>query len=496
MISKVNKRGASVLALGLAGALALPSIAAADNINDNIEDNSTGVSIAAGGSGTASIKVVSTNGDVERGCNIDAGETFTLAFVAPAGVSVPNLTITECDEFYPVTISTTSAAVSGTITATIATNTTGAGEYNNNVAIPVTITGGSTGGSTGGGTPTPPAPPDGDLDGIPDSSDNCVSVANADQADADSDGVGNACDSNSYSPAVGTQAGAANGNEGSVGNPSTSGSFTDQDGNSSLTITKVSGAGDVADNGDGTFTWSHTTTDDASGTVTVKASDGAANHTDATQTFTWSAANVAPVVQAVTVTRNGACAVTLGATFTDAGSADTHTTSVVWDDNSSTALSRTFTSAGSYDATVTVTDDDGGADSEGVTGVRAYNTPSAIMEPINTTGTRSSFKQGSTIPVKITVKGCDGSPVTNLTPVVELVQGDAIADIPVNEPSVAEVATNGKTMRWSTDKYIYNISTKLSQHTSAVLSGTYTVAVTDPSFERSVNAKATFDVRK
>src|SRR4051812_18717929 len=39
------------------------------------------------------------------------------------------------------------------------------------------------------------APPDGDGDGVPDSTDNCPSVANGDQTDSDSDGAGNACDS-------------------------------------------------------------------------------------------------------------------------------------------------------------------------------------------------------------------------------------------------------------------------------------------------------------
>ncbi len=36
--------------------------------------------------------------------------------------------------------------------------------------------------------------PDADLDGVPDSEDNCPSVANPDQADNDADGLGNACD--------------------------------------------------------------------------------------------------------------------------------------------------------------------------------------------------------------------------------------------------------------------------------------------------------------
>jgi uncharacterized repeat protein (TIGR01451 family) len=37
-------------------------------------------------------------------------------------------------------------------------------------------------------------PPDGDGDGIPDSSDNCPAVSNPDQTDTDGDGIGDACD--------------------------------------------------------------------------------------------------------------------------------------------------------------------------------------------------------------------------------------------------------------------------------------------------------------
>jgi hypothetical protein len=36
--------------------------------------------------------------------------------------------------------------------------------------------------------------PDSDGDGIPDDTDNCVNVANADQCDTDGDGFGNMCD--------------------------------------------------------------------------------------------------------------------------------------------------------------------------------------------------------------------------------------------------------------------------------------------------------------
>lgn len=55
---------------------------------------------------------------------------------------------------------------------------------------------------------------DTDGDGVPDASDNCPAVANADQANADGDSLGDACDTNSYAPAVGTAAVDANGDEG------------------------------------------------------------------------------------------------------------------------------------------------------------------------------------------------------------------------------------------------------------------------------------------
>ena len=42
--------------------------------------------------------------------------------------------------------------------------------------------------------PASAAPGDADGDGVPDASDNCTLVANADQFDADNDGYGNACD--------------------------------------------------------------------------------------------------------------------------------------------------------------------------------------------------------------------------------------------------------------------------------------------------------------
>ncbi len=131
---------------------------------------------------------------------------------------------------------------------------------------------------------------DGDGDGVADDVDNCPSVANADQADADADGVGDLCDRNAFAPGV-HHAADPNPATGPEGSPLfVDGSFSDGDGTAPA-LSKVSGRGDLADNGDGTWSWSLTPADDGGGNVQVKADDGA--HT-ATDSFAWSAFNVAP----------------------------------------------------------------------------------------------------------------------------------------------------------------------------------------------------------
>jgi hypothetical protein len=83
--------------------------------------------------------------------------------------------------------------------------------------------------------PNPPADggggADADGDGVADGTDNCVDAANADQADADADALGDACDGNSYAPAVHGDAADTLVVEGAT--LTTSGSFSDQDGSES-----------------------------------------------------------------------------------------------------------------------------------------------------------------------------------------------------------------------------------------------------------------------
>ena len=157
------------------------------------------------------------------------------------------------------------------------------------------------------------------------------------------------------------------------GTLSASGRFDDPDGGL-LTVTADNTVGTFAATGGGGWMWTYPTTDNViEHTINVTAEDG--HGASATDSFDFSAANVPPDMGPITGAPVGpipvGTTVTLAAAFTDPGTADTHEATWSWGDGSGPVTSPASSSilydtAGVYSATVTVTvtDDDGGSDTE------------------------------------------------------------------------------------------------------------------------------------
>ncbi|MCX9081301.1 MAG: PKD domain-containing protein [Candidatus Methanoperedens sp.] len=172
---------------------------------------------------------------------------------------------------------------------------------------------------------------------------------------------------------------------------------------------------------------------DGNATITVglQVSDG--NGGVSTDTATVTVINVAPTVGPITAPINptsAGTAVAASATFTDPGTADTHTTLWNWGDGTtsqgtvtetSAKGSHIYTTAGIYTVTLTVTDDDGGAGSATymyvviydpnagfVTGGGWINSPvGAYMAYPNLTGhaninINSKYQKGAQVPIGVT----------------------------------------------------------------------------------------------
>jgi PKD domain/Thrombospondin type 3 repeat len=504
----------TAVALGAALCLSTAGLAAADTV-DLTNRHSNSVHVPVGSSESVDIQLLEDigSGDPVRGCNATAASPVSVTFRAedPWAVVTPaSIELVDCTSTVPISIAvlpgTTAhnTKVWGLPTGGLLQQSVllkGKGQQPDEVVLVDSLTTlkfitvhaiGARGSDTDG-------------DGVPDEIDNCPTVGNLGQGDSDGDGLGDACDPNALAPTVTSQAADARGVEGST--LTTSGAFADADPGAVLTVTADNAAGTFTDLGAGAFSWSLPTTDDvAPATVTVSVFDG--EHTT-TQAFGYSASNADPVITTPSSTMVAACAVDLGVTFGDVGTGDTHTTTWAWNDGVTSTVtspsgspthtvssSRTFTAGGTYTGTVTVIDDDGGADSELLAAVTAKNTPSGILAPINTVGDRSMFKIGSTVPVKIRVTDCGGLPVTTLQPTVDVdKRGPSLTVPPVNEAFATEVPTNGKRMRWADDKYLYNLSTRLSQFTGQPMTaGAYRVSVSDPTFWKPVSA--VFDLRK
>jgi len=427
-------------------------------------------------------------------------------------------------------------------------------------------------------------PSDVDRDGVPDERDNCPTVANADQADADHDGVGDLCDYNAFAPAVSHHAdpNPVTGPEGSeIG---VDGAFHDGDGTTDF-IWQTSGPGGTFDDGANGWSWSYTPTDQGSGTVDVTTTDTEHTTTDsfdwhvlnvpptadisnsgpldeggtatlsltnpfdpssddtaagfryafscdgsalpdtyaaadpsnsATCTFrddgsfpvagrifdkddgyteyttTVDVHNVAPTITGVTSsgTTGVAClggngATTLGFAWSDPADAhDTYSYDVDWGDGSANAtgsgatspvagLSHTY-AAGSFTISIVVSDEDGGSSAPAQLQVSHTLQTTGLLPPL---AGRTSFKLGSTIPVKLQVLDCSGASIGNLALHVHLgLVGGGDANV------ASSNGADGDVMRFSGGaggQYQFDLSTKRTQVGGHDLApGTYRLWIT------------------
>lgn len=222
--------------------------------------------------------------------------------------------------------------------------------------------------------------------------------------------------------------------------------------------------------------------------ISITDSDGGVS-TPATQQV--QVANLAPVLgdPTLTTTATAACLAgntgTLAYSFSDAGLNDNPWSALTSDATSElTTQGAQSTSVtlvpGTNSRTVQITDKDGGASATKSDSLSLFFTSAGVEQPIDRDGS-STFKLGSTIPVKIKVADCLGEPVPTLAPRVSLTRTSGTT-ASVDEPVSSAAADTGNTMRWDSSgaQYIFNLSTKRSQFNGGadLTDGTYTLRIT------------------
>src|SRR5215204_3995440 len=122
----------TLLFLTCAVVLAIPAIALADNIQNDVVAGGTDT-ITTGGSTTINYRITANNGDGETGCNATTASPATVNISAPSGATATptSRTFTSCATTQSVQFSSNTA---GDYPITVSVTDSGAGSYNTNPA--------------------------------------------------------------------------------------------------------------------------------------------------------------------------------------------------------------------------------------------------------------------------------------------------------------------------------------------------------------------------
>jgi hypothetical protein len=211
--------------------------------------------------------------------------------------------------------------------------------------------------------------------------------------------------------------------------------------------------------------------------------DGATGSDDKTVTI----ANVAPTLSNLQLTNaTGTACIggnTVSITYSDSDPGnDTFSLDpgVNWGDGTTNTSSSHTYSAGTYTISVQGKDSDGAASNvltSNTNEVSLLYKMSGILSPFNSTPPYSTFKHGSTVPVKVQITDCLGNPVSGLAPKLSVIMVSGSPPVTsINEDIVStSAADSGSILRYSDGQYIYNMNTKSSLTPDST--ATYTAVV-------------------